>query len=717
MKIIVSLTFLSLLAWALGCQKGATSGEKPSLPWAGPAPVRADPERSGPRGRLEEAKNADTFPLSEAERRLLAQYGFAVSPTPFDEMYELYEAAREGNRPQFVTSDAVLHTGHLMFDYLLRLAEIDHLIRELDTLTADLLTYCRKWYEEQGVMPLKIPAGAFDAAAALRRNVGFLALAARLLGLEVEVPPYVRKEVEAELKLIDAHGGFAASPLFGYREDYSQYVPRGHYTRNRDFRRYFRAMMWYGRMSFPLSGHRFTPDQIRQFTAQALFLMKALQEVEGAWERWERIYEPTVFFVGKTDDLDIHDYAPLAKRIFGSVPPRVFPRSQLDEFIAAARKLRPPRIVSTEVTDREVEAEGMAAVQGFRFMGQRFVPDSYVFQQLVYSRVGSYQGRGRPFTAVPGPRGLIRGFPRGLDVLAVFGSEAALAILREEGDTDYVGYDQQLTKLRSEFAALTPEEWGQNLYYSTLHTLRALLSEEAASATPFDPGAWLRKQLHTALGAWAELRHDTILYAKQSYTLRATAIPIMPTLTHGYVEPVPEVYARLRELLQQMSTGLERRGLLPKAFARKLEDFTALLRALETIAQWELAGEGLSEEQYRTIWNFGGTLRHLAQLPPDQARKIADPQVDSKMALVADVHTDTNSRQVLEEAVGRPGRLVALVPVGGQWQLCEGAVFSYYEFKQPLGQRLTDEQWQERLERGDVPPRPTWAEFWGEPLG
>jgi hypothetical protein len=37
-----------------------------------------------------------------------------------------------------------------------------------------------------------------------------------------------------------------------------------------------------------------------------------------------------------------------------------------------------------------------------------------------------------------------------------------------------------------------------------------------------------------------------------------------------------------------------------------------------------------------------------------------------------------------------------------------GPVLSYYEFKQPISERLTDEQWREMLEQGDEPDRPAW---------
>ena len=53
--------------------------------------------------------------------------------------------------------------------------------------------------------------------------------------------------------------------------------------------------------------------------------------------------------------------------------------------------------------------------------------------------------------------------------------------------------------------------------------------------------AWQRKQLQTQLASWAELRHDTVLYAKQSYTAGVKCE--YPT---GYVEPYPETYARIK---------------------------------------------------------------------------------------------------------------------------------------------------------------------------
>ena len=91
---------------------------------------------------------------------------------------------------------------------------------------------------------------------------------------------------------------------------------------------------------------------------------------------------------------------------------------------------------------------------GMRFMGQRFVPDSYVMSQLVSPAAGDYIGsrQPRPFTWVLVPLGEVRGYPRGLDVMSLLGSTRAMEILTEEGDTEYSHYREQYRNLEKEFS-------------------------------------------------------------------------------------------------------------------------------------------------------------------------------------------------------------------------------------------------------------------------
>jgi hypothetical protein len=636
--------------------------------------------------------NYQMFNLGKDAERLLEKNGFVVVPTKaYKDMNEAYQTFRKTNVPIFVTTDSILHTTHLLFDYLLRIIENDHFVNDLKQLTRSMITTSLNDY-----------GAAEDSAVkkALYANIAFFSIAARLLDENEVIRSDVKDIIEGEIELINKHEGFKESPVFRYLEDYSQYVPRGHYTRSEEFKSYFKAMIWYGRMGFylnPSTSLKITEDLTRQLTRQALLIMRALSESnikgEPALVVWERIYELTAFFGGKTDDLNMYDYKDIALKIYGKIPgPKdLADESRLDQFMSEARKLQKPKILSTFVIDTEDDKKGAEeSTLGFRFMGQRFVPDSYVFQNLVYSKVKFYTGNSRPFTWVMSRRGPIRGIPRGLDIMAVIGSERAEEIVKDEGDSDYQKYDDQLEKLKREFD-LKKEEWVSNLYWNWLYCLKPLLSPSGGNVPTFmQSQAWISKALNTALGSWAELKHDTILYAKQSYTMSAGGLPPPPQLTHGYVEPYPEVFARVRGMIESMREGLILRQLLDQRIEDKLMRYESLLVTLEAISKKELTGEALTEKEYQAIWKIGSALESVTRFPHEIISGIRSA-TDDKMAVIADVHTDPNSRQVLEEAVGFPSIIYVLVSIEGKDQIVRGPVFSYYEFKQPMSDRLTDE--------------------------
>ena len=85
-------------------------------------------------------------------------------------------------------------------------------------------------------------------------------------------------------------------------------------------------------------------------------------------------------------------------------------------------------------------------------MGQRFIPDSYAFQQLVWGYVGEETNK--------------REFPMGLDVMTVLGSDQAYKIEKQDfGQDQYVNWESQIKKVNGEFAARDCGRMaGQSLY-------------------------------------------------------------------------------------------------------------------------------------------------------------------------------------------------------------------------------------------------------------
>jgi hypothetical protein len=646
--------------------------------------------------------------LSPEQRQRLAQDGLVVAPGTEKEFFTVYEQARYANAPLFVTSDSVLHVYHLLFNKTLRTAERDYFIPLLRDLNAAMLVQTDSQYQA-------LRGTAWEDAA--RRTVAFVAVAGRLLDEDFPIPDYAADLATAELALVEDAAGIMPSPLFPgleFGEDYTQYIPRGHYTMSDDLTAYFKSMMWYGRMTFRLRTD--DPDVGRAETRSALLLVYALRQAEvngqPALLAWADLYNPTVFFVGRSDDLTVLQYSQVMDNVYGvgATLTAVADDALLDSFIDQADELPPPRILGLVISESDDVEE---TTKGLRFMGQRFVPDAYIFRQLIYRNVGTSQE----------PRML----PSGLDVMAALGSERAYEILDEMGETAYQNYPEQMAKMRTWTGSLTPEEWTETLYNTWLYSFFPLLEPPDGNYPAFmQSTAWLDKQINTALGSWAELKHDTILYAKQVYAeMGGGPMPPDPVPPINYVEPVPHFYARLAALTTMTREGLGDRGLLSERDEDSLLRLEELVLFLQTVSEKQLRGEPLTTADNDRLRFYGGELEHLTMAAADSDAEdpFAMPVMDEEpqAAVIADVATAPDPGRtgipdpvVLEVGVGRINEIYVVVPVVAEdgtvsLQLAKGGVFSYYEFVWPAADRLTDEKWREMLDSGEAPPLPAWT--------
>lgn len=650
------------------------------------------------------------FALSPDQLERLAASGVVVSPGVEKEFFTVYEQARYANVPIFVTSDTLLHSYHLIFDKVLRTAERESFIPLLSDLNAALLAETDAQYQA-------LQGTAWEDAAL--RSVAFIGVGSSLLDPTVEIPAYAQELVEAELAKIDAAAGIEPSPLFPgleFGEDYTQYIPRGHYTLSEELEAYFRSMMWYGRMTFRLKTK--DADVGRAETRAALLLVQALQNAqvngEPALDTWRDLYDPTAFLVGRSDDLTAFQYLDVITAVYGQSPSlqTISDEARLDTFIEAANELPPPRILGLVISETDDVEE---TTKGFRFMGQRFVPDAYIMRELIWRNVGTPDNS--------------RQLPMGLDVMAAMGSDRAYTILDNLGETSYENYPSQMQKMQDWTGSLTADEWTETLYNGWLYTLQPLMTVPGDGYPQFmQSDAWLDKQLSTSLGSWAELKHDTILYAKQAYAEMGGGgyNPPLPQPAQGYVEPVPEFYARLSALATMTRDGLQERNLLGEKDAGSLDRLIRLADAFQRMAEKELRGEPLTFEETNLIRVYGGELEHLVMAAGDTPDEdpAAMPYMDEEpqAAVIADVATAPDyvrdgvpDPTVLEEAIGRVDEIYVVVPVVNEdgtiyLQVAKGGVFSYYEFPWPADDRLTDDKWREMLDNDEAPDRPVWID-------
>jgi hypothetical protein len=233
--------------------------------------------------------------LDKKARALIEVNKFVVTPTDYIQPFQIYENneyERPLKIPAFITTDSILHTYHLFYDYSMREVESEKLYPILVSLTKAMLSASENDLSSAGDDSVR------DAA---HRNVAYFAVARKLLG-GAAPPPDVADIANKDLELIDAHEAREVSNVMGFKIDFSQFVPRGHYTRSEKLKRYFKAMMWYGLTAFPIPQGKIGTGP----TIQSLLLVRNLRTVmvdgQKAIKLWSSIYDPTAFYVGVADD-------------------------------------------------------------------------------------------------------------------------------------------------------------------------------------------------------------------------------------------------------------------------------------------------------------------------------------------------------------------------------------------------------------------------------
>jgi hypothetical protein len=285
--------------------------------------------------------------------------------------------------------------------------------------------------------------------------------------------------------------------------DLSQFVPRGHYAGSSILEPYFRSMMWLGRMDLRLLSPKVTGEVLfnrRQFAAAAL-MAKLVEPVKKEWAEHDRTMRA---FVGESDNMTPADFATLLANLGVDSWKAALDKSDAELASAIVAGGFGIQRIASQLLFVQPGNEGTPLDRAFLLLGQRFIVDSQVLSNVVYDRV-----KAAPRRMMPNP----------LDVaFAALGNSGALDFLIPDLQA-HPGYPQALHQARVLVDEHEHDYFSASLYTSWIGVLRAASPTwTAGGAAPPIVGtqAWNQRVLQMQLASWAELRHDNVLYAKQS---------------------------------------------------------------------------------------------------------------------------------------------------------------------------------------------------------
>ncbi|PIU48072.1 MAG: hypothetical protein COS94_04080 [Candidatus Hydrogenedentes bacterium CG07_land_8_20_14_0_80_42_17] len=612
--------------------------------------------------------------LSNEQKALLSKNNFVATFSTRPQMYYFYEENVYNNIPNFVTTDIVLHTYSDLFSYLMRRIERRIIYGWVKIISSVM---CEESYRQyKSATDPKIKSAALE-------NVVFFSVPDALLRRTLNKCP-----AEAKTRVKYLFDKIKSQEGEEYGVDFAEFKPRGYYTQSEDWKNYFRAMSWYALKRFPLNPKG---DLTSDSSLNAQLMTTALQSAKyrgiPAKEIWDRIDELINIFTGTSNYITPIQFQKLMKEFYGeSFNLSTMTNIETDRhFHSLMTRLPESRIVHELAPPRQ-----------FSFFGKRFVYDTLIMQKLVM-----WQDR------------LLAS---GTDVMAVFDFPLARRItepLTKEWDWFSENYNE-LTRMTRE---TKDTEWSKGIYPATLWMLSSLATDNAKPYPLFMKNeAWEAKSLNTALGSWAELRHNTILYS-EAFSAEGGGEVLEVSLPKGYVEPNDLFFGRMEYLARKISNELSRFGCLTERAKKKLELFNEIVAKCRKIVLKELSNEPRTKDEYEFIHFIGGKFSQITTgcILNDQYGEEYDlndkwkqlPEGKKNQAVIADVGRST--REALEVGIGPAHEIFVIVPTPKGGRLTRGAVYQYYEFAIPNSNLLMDEEWRNLLSSDIKPDVPIWC--------
>jgi hypothetical protein len=638
--------------------------------------------------------------LTDCEKQLIHQHGFMVSERlSYISFWDAYKDIWQKDLPVFISTDAILHALHMSYDAILRDLETSLIIPKLDSVLTKYQNY----------LPVLLNRYSSDSLMikSLKDYDIYFAIALNLLNGQGE--PLIKENETAFNELLQFISNESATeyPLFSETcrwIDFSQFTVRGHYTQSPELSRYFKSMMWLGRTEFYLIAPQTTDcvptsEDIRRQIIDVVLIYNATKYLD-IYNQIEDIDNIIKSMVGESDNVQLANIGELLDETGFSDASEFcdINKCKIFQDTLSTKSYADQKILSQILFSGPFSFDQIRPASSFLLFGQRFIIDSYIFSNVVYDKVKSY-----------------RMLPSSLDVLFALGNNAAGDLLKPE--LDMYNYSLNLSGLRYLIDNYNSDFWHQSFYNFWLTSIRTLNtpSDSVRQKYPFfmQTAAWWQEKINTQLSSWAQLRHDNLLYAKQSYTGGISC-----SNPDAFLEPIPEFYSSIAELADSASKKLELLLSDDYYYGQKskikgyFNNLSNVMNNLKCIAGKELNNISLTNDELTYLRSIFSTYIEdvgcaKVTVPSgwyDSLFYFQKEDVEKQDYVVADVHTaptdaDGNMVGWVKHVGTGPINLAVITTKNnnGEMSAFVGPVMSYYEYTSTNFKRLTDEEWKDNI--------------------
>lgn len=597
--------------------------------------------------------------LSPDQDKIIRDNGFFLGTTnPMEKIYGIYEKNQYMYVPNFVTSDLPLYLYHVLYSNVLKASE-KNLLSDVESISKTMASESLKQYANAKDDKVKVAA---------LKNTAIFSTACALSDENFEVPKEIKDIVATEIANIKSEAP-STSAITEDNVDYSMFKVRGHYTESEELKKYFKVMTCFSQFGLKLQSDDLP---VENNVIQTMLVGEIFSSNEELQNKYKDLNSFVEFMVDGGEDID----AIKAGKIYSDLNISIADMGKKENIKKAYDILlseKPPTIRPYEGIN-------------FAFFPQKAILDNIFAQNLL----DISQNSKRPVYS-------------GKDIAATFGNEYAEELVKADPyNKIWEKFPERFEEGKKLAKTLTSNDYAKSMARLQIFAINGFNEMKKNGFPTFMKSeGWKAKELNTYLASWAQLKHDTLLYAKQAGAECGGFEAEQPV---GYVEPSIEVYSRLNFAIKILKDKISTMNILSErqmGAIDKLEDFNDFLIAC---SKKELAGEDLSQEDIDRINLIGGEVEDIYL----DIYEVDADDYESYFALdekdrvtVADLmrtpanQADVPANKILEVGSGFPRTIYVVYNVNGELRIGCGAVMTYYEFLSD--ERLDDDQFSKMI--------------------